>query len=38
MIGLEEAKWEDAGYESQPTSDDTDKMVSKQTTLFDFAS
>jgi hypothetical protein len=38
MIGLEEAKWEDIGYEHQASNDDNDKMVSKQTTLSDFAS
>jgi hypothetical protein len=38
MIGLEEATWEDIGYEHQATNDDNNKMVSKQTTLSDFAS
>jgi hypothetical protein len=40
MIGLEEAKWEDIGYEHQPTNADKDKIVSKQkqTTLSDFVS
>jgi hypothetical protein len=37
-IVLEEAKWEDIGYEHQATNDDNEKMVSKQTTLSDFAS
>jgi hypothetical protein len=39
MIGLEEAKWEDMGYEHQLANVDNDKKWgSKQPTLSDFAS